>query len=258
MAGLTKAAPAYAKAKEEAAAAARRRGTLRPRAHSSATPSGWNRARRDFMNCSARSKRAGKNPQAALVQFQQSSTARPGLFQTHGASRHHPVPARQQGRGRTAAHAGHAAVCPTRTRRLLHGSAVRGSRGNTAEAVKYYKMVAGSKSQIGTEAMTRLTRLDLGHEPTDLSGDPAPDGRAGCVWLTVGNRTSVPITAVTIVVGVVDQAGPNSPGPRASPAPGTRRSPRARPSICRHRSDHSRAGTFLGFVKWKIEGAQAQ
>jgi hypothetical protein len=52
-------------------------------------------------------------------------------------------------------------------------------RGNTAEAVKLYKMAAGSKSAIGQEALGRLVRLDLAQNPeTYLSIQPQLDNDA--------------------------------------------------------------------------------
>ena len=69
--------------------------------------------------------------------------------------------------------------------------------GNTAKAVEYYKMVAGSKSKLGQEAQARLARLDLAQNPESyLAIQPQLD-QSGHVWLTVGNRTNVPVRNVS-------------------------------------------------------------
>ena len=85
--------------------------------------------------------------------------------------------------------------------------------GNTAKAVEYYKMVAGSKSKLGQEAQARLARLDLAQNPdTYLAIEPQLD-QSGHVWLTVGNRTNVPVRNVSLQVAVVNQAGQVHSGP---------------------------------------------
>ena len=56
-------------------------------------------------------------------------------------------------------------------------------------------------------------RLDLAQNPeTYLSIQPQLDNQ-GRVWLTVGNRTTVPVGGVSILVGVVDQSGRTIYGP---------------------------------------------
>jgi beta-barrel assembly-enhancing protease len=130
-------------------------------------------------------------------------------------------------------------------------------RGNTAEAVKLYKLAAGSQSQYGSEAMARLTRLDLAQNPqTYLSIQPQVDNE-GRVWLTVGNRTTLPIAGVTIVVGVVDQAGRTVHGPDRV---GTGRN-----AIPPQKAVNLRTGLgpfqntdVLRYVKWQVESAQVQ
>jgi predicted Zn-dependent protease len=86
-------------------------------------------------------------------------------------------------------------------------------KGNTGEAVKLYKAVAGTKSQLGQDAMQRLARLDLAKNPESYLAIRAQMDNQGRVWLQVGNRTSVPVTDVTIVVAVVNQAGQAVYGP---------------------------------------------
>jgi len=56
-------------------------------------------------------------------------------------------------------------------------------------------------------------RLDLAQNPeTYLSIQPQLDSQ-GRVWLTVGNRTTMPVSNVTLIVGVVDQSGRTVYGP---------------------------------------------
>jgi beta-barrel assembly-enhancing protease len=129
-------------------------------------------------------------------------------------------------------------------------------RGNTAEAVKLYKMAAGSKSQYGAEAMSRLARLDLGQNPeTYLAIQPQLDNE-GRVWLTVGNRTTVPITDVVILVGVVDQAGRTAYGP-ARVGTGSNAIPPSKAVNIKTGLGPFQSGDVLRFVKWQVESARA-
>jgi hypothetical protein len=127
--------------------------------------------------------------------------------------------------------------------------------GNTAKAVEYYKMVAGSKSKLGQEAQARLARLDLAQNPdTYLAIEPQLD-QSGHVWLTVGNRTNVPVRNVSLQVAVVNQAGQVHSGPvRVTTGSGVippQQAVRLQTSL----------GPFntrevLNYVKWRVESAQ--
>jgi hypothetical protein len=132
---------------------------------------------------------------------------------------------------------------------------VNEDRGNTAEAVKLYKLAAGSKSPLGEEALGRLVRLDLAQHPeTYLSIQPQLD-HEGRLWLTVGNRTTVPVGGVVILVGVVDASGRTAYGPERVGTGGNviaaRKAVNLRTSLGPFAS-----GDVLRSVKWKIEGAR--
>ena len=128
-------------------------------------------------------------------------------------------------------------------------------RGNTAEAVKLYKAVAGTKSQLGKDAMTRLARLDLAQNPeTYLAIRPQMDNQ-GRVWLQVGNRTSVPITGVTIVVAVVNQSGQAVYGP-ARIGTGNDEVPPGQAINLQTPLGPFSSGDVLSAVRWKVESAR--
>ena len=56
-------------------------------------------------------------------------------------------------------------------------------------------------------------RLDPAQNPeTYLSIQPQLDNQ-GRIWITVGNRTTLPVSNVSLVVGVVDQNGRTVHGP---------------------------------------------
>jgi hypothetical protein len=117
-------------------------------------------------------------------------------------------------------------------------------------------MVAGTQSKLGAEAMSRLARLDLPQHPDSyLAVQPQLD-QQGRLWLTVGNRTSAQIGAVTIVVGVVDQGGNVVAGPDRVTTGRDAIGPQQAVNL------ETRLGPFqsrevLRYVKWKIEGASA-
>ena len=74
-------------------------------------------------------------------------------------------------------------------------------RGNTAEAVHSTSWPRARSHRSARTRASRLARLDLAQNPdTYLSIQPQLDNQ-GRVWLTVGNRTTLPIAGVSIVVG---------------------------------------------------------
>jgi beta-barrel assembly-enhancing protease len=127
--------------------------------------------------------------------------------------------------------------------------------GNTAKAVEYYRMVAGSKSKLGQEAQARLARLDLAQNPdTYLAIQPQLD-QSGRVWLSVGNRTNVPVRNVSLQVAVVNQAGQVLSGPVRVTTGGDVIPPQQAMRL------QTSLGPFntrevLNYVKWKVESAQ--
>ena len=128
-------------------------------------------------------------------------------------------------------------------------------KGDTARAVEYYKMVAGSKSKLGQEAQARLARLDMAQNPDNyLAIQPALD-QGGRVWLTVGNRTSVAMRNVSLQVAVVNQAGQVHAGPvrvtTGSDVIPPQQTVRLQTSLGPYNSRD-----VLNYVKWKVESAQ--
>jgi predicted Zn-dependent protease len=253
MAGLKKSAPAYAKA-DQALEAARKGDLATARSLVSDAVKMQPREAR-FHELLGEIEAAGKNPQKALTHFNKAQQLDPGYFK----------PMVQAGiinyeLGNEAA----AEPLLTRSFQLLptapgayYVGRLYEDRGSRDEAVKYYKMVAGSKSQIGADAMTRLARLDLARNPeTYLSIQPQMDER-GQVWLTVGNRTTIPVSGVTIVVGVVDQAGNVVVGPDRV-GTGNAAIPPQKAINLKTKLGPFQSGDVLRFVKWKVEGAQVQ
>jgi predicted Zn-dependent protease len=253
IAGLKKSAPAYAKADEALVQA--RQGDF------GAARSLVNEAIRlqpresRFHGLLGEIAMATKDPREALGHFEKARQLDPGYFK----------PIVQAGMvqyelGNQAA----AESLLTRSMQLMptapaeyYLGRVNEDRGNTGEAVKLYKLAAGSKSQYGSEAMARLTRLDLAQNPqTYLSIQPQIDNE-GRVWLTVGNRTTLPIAGVSIVVGVVDQTGRTVNGPDRV---GTGRN-----AIPPQKAVNLKTGLgpfqntdVLRYVKWQVESAQVQ
>jgi predicted Zn-dependent protease len=128
-------------------------------------------------------------------------------------------------------------------------------KGNTGEAVKLYKAVAQTKSPLSQEAMTRLAKLDLAQNPeTYLAVKPQMDNQ-GRVWLTVGNRTSVPVTDVSIVVAVVNSAGQPVYGPERV-STGTEQVPPGKAVNLETRLGPFQSGEVLNAVRWKVESAR--
>jgi len=252
VAGLKRAAPAYAKHQQALAAANKGDYATARRLAAEAVKLEPRESR--FHGLLGDLAMAEKNPRAALPHFSKAGELDPGYFKpmVQAGVAHYQL-------GNRAA----AGPLLDRSMKLLptapgayYLGRVNEDRGNTAGAVELYKMAASSKSPIGEEALGRLVRLDLAQNPeTYLSIQPQLDDQ-GRVWLTVGNRTTTPMSNVTLVIGVVDQSGRTVYGPErigtgSNVIPG-RKAVNLRTSLGPFNS-----GEVLRYVKWKVEGARA-
>jgi predicted Zn-dependent protease len=196
---------------------------------------------------------AAKNPKAALVNFEKARALDPGYFK----------PQVQTGIAQYMLGNRAAAEQPLQRGMELLPNApgayylgrVYEDKGNTVEAVKYYKMAAGSKSSFSPDAMARLARLDLAQNPAAyLSIQPQMDNQ-GRIWLTVGNRTTVPIGGVSIQVAVMDpQTGRPYQGPvRVGTGSGV--IPPGKSVNLQTSLGPFNSGNVLNHVKWQVERA---
>jgi predicted Zn-dependent protease len=194
-----------------------------------------------------------KNYKGALVQFNKAQELDPGYFKPMVQA----GVANYQLGNKTAAE-------PLLTRSMELLPTVPGAyflgrvyedKGNTAEAVDLYKAVAGTKSQLSKDAMARLAKLDLPQNPeTYLEIKPQMDNQ-GRVWLQVGNRTSVPITDVSIVVAVVNQSGQPVYGP-ARVSTGKDQVPPGQAVNLQTSLGPFDSQNVLSAVRWKVESAR--
>jgi beta-barrel assembly-enhancing protease len=251
MAGLKRAAPAYEKHQQALAAANNGDyGTARRLANDAARLEPRESRFHGLLGDLAM---AEKNPRAALPYFQKAAQLDPGYFkpmvqtgiaqyQLGNRAAAEPLLKRSMD------------LLPTAPGAYYLGR-VHEDRGDTTRAVELYKLAAGSKSPVGAEALSRLVRLDLAQNPeTYLSIQPQLDNQ-GRVWLTIGNRTTTPVSNVTLVVGVVDQSGRTVYGPErvgtGSSVIQGRKAVNLRTSLGPFDS-----GEVLRYVKWKVEGAR--
>ena len=251
MAGLKRDAPAYAKHQQALAAAQKGDLAAARKLTSEAVKLQPREAR--FHGLLGDLEMAEQDPRGALPYYQKAGELDPGYFKplAQAGIAHYQL-------GNRAA----AEPLLERSMQLLptapgayYLGRLNEDRGSKAEAVQYYKMVAGTKSAIGAEALTRLVQLDLAEHPDAyLSIQPQLDNQ-GRVWLTIGNRTTVPVRDVSIVVGVVDASGRTAYGPERVATGGT--------VIAGGQAMNLRTslGPFntaevLRYVKWKVEGAR--
>lgn len=251
VAGLRRAAPAYEKHQQALAAANKSDYATARRLASEAVKIEPRESR--FHGLLGDLAMAEKNPRAALGYFQKAGELDPGYFKPMVQA----GVAQYQLGNRAAAEPllkRSMDLLPTAPGAYYLGR-VYEDGGNSARAVELYKLAASSKSPIGEEALGRLVRLDLAQNPeTYLSIQPQLDPQ-GRVWLTVGNRTTTPMSNVTLVVGVVDQSGrtvygPERVGTGSNVIPG-RKSVNLRTSL-----GPLSSGEMLRYVKWKVEGAR--
>ena len=144
---------------------------------------------------------------------------------------------------------------------------VNEDQGNTAEAQRFYKMAAGSNSPLGRDAAGRVNRLAGGGAGSHAAVGGAAVGddylaikpkldRQGRLWLQVGNRTSVPVADISILVGVVDGRGRTVAGPTRV-ATGNEVIPPRRAVSLRTSLGPFRSADVLGSVVWRVERMSA-
>jgi predicted Zn-dependent protease len=252
MANLKRDAPAYEKQKQAIAAANQKDYATARRLTNEAVKIEPRESR--FHGLLGDLSMAEKNPRAALPSFQKAGQLDPGYFK----------PLVQQGIAQyQLGNTGAAAPLLERSMKLLptapgayYLGRVNEDRGNVPEAVRLYELAAGSKSPYGQQAQARLVRLDLGRNPdTYLAVEPRLDSQ-GHVVLAVGNRTSVPIRDVVVLVGVVDpSSGRTSHGPQRV-STGTSAIPARQAINLRTSLGRFRSAEVLRYVKWKVESAQ--
>ena len=251
IANLLKSAPAYAKYDEALAAA--NKGDMATAKRLAAEAAKMEPREARFQELQGELERQAKNPKGALPYFEKARSLDPGYFKPLALS------------GITQYDLGNrAAAEPLLTQAMqmlpngpsaFYLGRIAEDTGNTAKAVEYYKMVAGSKSKLGQEAQTRLARLDLAQNPdTYLAIQPQLD-QSGRVWLTVGNRTNVPVSNVSLQVAVVNQSGQVHAGPVRVTTGGNVIPPQQAVRLQTSLGPYN-TNEVLNYVKWKIESAQ--
>jgi len=198
---------------------------------------------------------AAKNPRAALGHLDRARQLDPGYFKPilHAGMVHYELGDRAAAEPLLARSM---ELLPTAPAAYYLGRLYE-DRGSTAEAVRLYKLGAGSQSQFGQDAMARLMRLDLPQNPeTYLAIQPRLDNE-GRVWLTVANRTPVPIRKITILVGVVDAMGRVAQGPERV-GTGDAAIPAQQAVNLKTKLGPLPGPEALRNVQWRVESAAAQ
>lgn len=86
-------------------------------------------------------------------------------------------------------------------------ASIKAERGNTAEAIEHYKVVAKGGGEYGTAATTKLARLELPSNPAAYVPRRCDAGSDGNLVVSVKNETSLPIKGVQVLVDYTDSAG---------------------------------------------------
>jgi predicted Zn-dependent protease len=251
IANLLKAAPTYAKYDEALAAA--NKGDLATAKRLAGEAAKMEPREARFQELLGQLELQAKNPKGALPYFEKARTLDPGYFKPVALAG-----VTQYDLGNRAA----AEPLLTQAMQLLPNGPsafylgrIAEDTGNTAKAVEYYKMVAGSKSKLGQEAQARLARLDLAQNPDAyLTIQPQLD-QSGRVWLTVGNRTNVPVSNVSLQVAVVNQSGQVHAGPVRVTTGGNVIPPQQAVRLQTSLGPYN-TNEVLNYVKWKVESAQ--
>ena len=252
IANLLKSAPAYAKYDQALAAANKGDMTSAKKLAGEAAKMAPREAR--FPGLLGEIELQAKNPKGALPYLEKARTLDPGYFK--------PVALAGIAQYETGDRAAAEPLLNQAMQMLPNGPSafylgrIAEDQGNTAKAVEYYKMVAGSKSKLGQEAQARLARLDLAQNPDSyLAIQPQLD-QSGRVWLSVGNRTGVPVRNVSLQVAVVNQAGQVQAGPVRVTTGGEVIPPQQAVRLQTSLGPYN-TRDVLNYVKWKVESAQA-
>ncbi len=80
-------------------------------------------------------------------------------------------------------------------------------RGDTNEALEYYKAAAGSNSRYGQLAASELIRVDLPRNPGNYVATAGQIDSRGRLVLIVENRAPVPLSGIQVTPVLVDSAG---------------------------------------------------
>lgn len=97
-------------------------------------------------------------------------------------------------------------LLPTAPAHFALGSIAQ-ERGNRAEAISHYKVVAGSGGDYGKAATGALVKLDLPTNPSAYIARDCTADSAGNLVVSVRNDTSVPISGVQIAIDYTDGNG---------------------------------------------------
>ena len=148
---------------------------------------------------------ADKKPDAALSHYQKAMDLNPDYFGSYlGAG----VAQYQSGDKAEAEQSLKKSVelLPTAPAAYFLGNIAK-ERGDTGEALEYYKAAAGSNSRYGQLAASELIRVDLPRNPGNYvatSGQLDPSGR---LMLIVENRAPVALSGIQVTPVLVDGAG---------------------------------------------------
>ncbi|MDJ0654344.1 MAG: M48 family metalloprotease [Xanthomonadales bacterium] len=81
------------------------------------------------------------------------------------------------------------------------------SQGNLDQAIAYYESAASSRSPAGRTSSERLVKLDLPRRPDRYISIRRQIDNQGRVYIELGNRTSVPVSDVVVVLAYRDSSG---------------------------------------------------
>ena len=81
------------------------------------------------------------------------------------------------------------------------------NRGQTADAIEHYKLVAGGQGEIASEARERLARLDIGQNPGQYVARRCDADASGNLVVSVRNETTLPVTDVAVRVSYTGDDG---------------------------------------------------
>lgn len=91
-------------------------------------------------------------------------------------------------------------------------------RGNRADAIAHYKVVAESGGEYGERAATKVARLDLSSNPGDYIARGCSANRNDYLAVTLRNDTKLNVTGIEVTVSYNDANGPKT---AEFPVPGT-------------------------------------
>lgn len=148
---------------------------------------------------------AEKQPAQALGYYEKSLRLDPGYFGAYlgGGVAYYKTGDRARAQGWLKQSAELLPTAPA----LYYLGAIAKERGQTDQALQYFRAAAESQSDIGKQAAAEFVAIDVGRNPGQYVATAAQQDARGRIVLVVQNRAPVALTDIVVTPVMIDAAG---------------------------------------------------